>query len=63
MVPEESVLGGQFAAQRMDVTVAEKNGQYAAISNSSLTKESDVIVVSDGMISDGERVRLQEGAE
>lgn len=63
MVPEESVLGGQFVAQRMDVTVAEKNGQSAAISDSSLTKDSDVIVASDGMISEGERVRLQEGAE
>lgn len=60
MLPEDTVLGGQYMAQRMDVTVAEKNGIYAAISESSLTAESQVIVDSDRMISAGETVRLSE---
>ncbi len=62
MVPEDTVLGGQYAVQRMDVTVAEKNGLYAAISESSLTAESQVITDSDQMLSAGEKVRLKEKA-
>ncbi|MEY8334365.1 biotin/lipoyl-binding protein [Lachnospiraceae bacterium 47-T17] len=60
MEPEESVLGGSYAALRMEVKVAEKNGMYAAITESSLTPESQIIVDSDHMISAGETVRLQE---
>lgn len=60
MEPEDSVLGGQYAAVRMDVTVAEKNGLYAALVDSSLTEESQVITDCDQMISAGERIRLLE---
>lgn len=60
MEEEDTVLGGQYVARRMDVTVAEKNGLYAAVSESSLTAESQVITESDQMISAGEKVRLQE---
>ncbi len=60
MVPEETVLGGQYAAQRMDVTVAEKNAIYAALTDSDLTEESQVIISSDQIISAGEKVRNEE---
>ncbi|MCM1105547.1 MAG: biotin/lipoyl-binding protein [Blautia sp.] len=61
MAEEDTVLGGQYMAQRMDITIAEKNGFYAAVADSSLTAESMVIVSSDQMLSAGERVRLKEG--
>lgn len=60
MEPEETVLGGTYVALRVEVTVAENNGGYAAITGSSLTAESQVITGSDQMISAGETVRLQE---
>ncbi len=60
MEPEETVLGGSFVALRTEVTVAEKNGMYAAVTDSSLTEESQIIIDSDQMISAGETVRLQE---
>lgn len=60
MEPEETVLGGTYVALRVEVTVAENNGSYAAITDSSLTAESQVITGSDQMISAGETVRLQE---
>lgn len=60
MEPEETVLGGSYVALRMEVTVAERNGMYAAVTESSLTSESRVITGSDQMISAGETVRLQE---
>lgn len=60
MEPEETVLGGTYAALRVEVTVAENNGSYAAVTDSSLTAESQVITGSDQMISAGETVRLQE---
>lgn len=57
MAEENTVLGGEYVAQRMDVTVAEKNAMYAALTNSDLTEESQVIVSSDQMLSAGEKVR------
>lgn len=60
MEPEETVLGGSFVALRTEVTIAEKNGMYAAVTDSSLTEESQIIIDSDQMISAGETVRLQE---
>lgn len=60
MQPADTVLGGQYMASRTDVTIADKNGLYAAITESSLTSESPVIVRSDQIISEGETVRLQE---
>lgn len=60
MEPEDTVLGGQYAAQRVDITVAEKNELYAAVTESSLTSESTVIVDSDQVIAAGENVRLRE---
>ena len=60
MAEENTVLGGEYMAQRMDVTVAEKNAMYAALTNSDLTEESQVIVSSDQMLSAGEKIRLQE---
>lgn len=61
MEEEDTVLGGAFAAVRVDVTVAEKNGMFAALEDCSLTEESQVITDSDHMISAGETVRLREG--
>lgn len=60
MAPEDTVLGGQYVAQRMDVTVAERNELYAALTDCDLTEESQVITGSNQMVSAGEKVRLQE---
>lgn len=60
---DDTVLGGQYVAQRMDVVVAEKNETYAALTNSALASDNQVIVSSDQMISAGETVRLQDVEE
>lgn len=63
MALEETVLGGQYVAKRVEVTVAERNEMSAALEDSELVADSQVIISSDQMISVGERVRLREGAD
>ncbi len=63
MALEETVLGGQYVAKCVDVTVAERNESSAAVTNSELSSDSQVIVSSDQMVSEGERVRLKEDVQ
>lgn len=60
MEQEDTILGGQYVAKKIRVSVKEKSGEYAAISEENLSAEDAVIVTADGTISAGETVRLQE---
>ncbi|HCT92236.1 MAG TPA: hypothetical protein DF613_12790 [Lachnospiraceae bacterium] len=55
-----SVLGSTLTVQRVDVTVAEKNDSYAALSDGSLTSEQQIVIYADRTIESGSRVRLEE---
>lgn len=57
---EETILGKEMTAQRVDVTVQEKNDTYAAIQDGTITSEQKVITQSDKSIEAGSRVRLLE---
>lgn len=57
---EESVMGTQMTAKRIDVTVLDKNATYAALSEESLSASQNVIIKSDRLLEDGDRVRLEE---
>lgn len=60
MEQEDTILGGQYVAKKIRVSVKEKSGEYVAISEENLSAEDAVIVTADGTISAGETVRLQE---
>ncbi len=56
----DTVLGNQYVAERRDVEIEDKNDLYAALKNTALTKEDQIIVDSDRYISTGAKVRLWE---
>lgn len=60
MEKADTVLGGVYVAKKTNVTIAEKNGEYAAIKDGDLSSGDSVIVDSDAILSAGEKVRLQE---
>ena len=60
MEKADTVLGGEYVAKKTNVTIAEKNGEYAAIKDGDLSSGDFVIVDSDAVLSAGENVRLQE---
>lgn len=60
MEKADTVLGGAYVAKKTNVTIAEKNGEYAAIKDGDLSSGDSVIVDSDAILSAGEKVRLQE---
>lgn len=60
MEKADTVLGGAYVAKKTNVTIAEKNGEYAAIKDGDLSSGDSVIVNSDAVLSAGEKVRLQE---
>lgn len=55
----EAVLGLEYFARSVEVTILEKNSSYAALEEGSLTSESLVIVDSDRFLQAGGKVRLQ----
>lgn len=57
---EETVLGVQLEARRVDVTVEDQNGRYAAVSSEVLSENSRVITFCEDYIKAGDRVRLRE---
>lgn len=57
---EDTVLGEETVARKVNVSVVEKNGEYAALSDGSLSEDDSVIVESDTMLANGEKVRLKE---
>lgn len=57
---EDTVLGEETVARKVNVSIVEKNGEYAALSDGSLSEDDSVIVKSDTMLANGEKVRLKE---
>ncbi len=57
---EDTVLGEENVARKVNVSIVEKNGEYAALSDGSLSEDDSVIVESDTMLANGEKVRLKE---
>lgn len=57
---EDTVLGDVTVARKVNVSIVEKNGEYAALSDGSLSEDDSVIVESDTMLANGEKVRLKE---
>ena len=57
---EDTVLGEETVARKVNVSIVEKNGEYAALSDGSLSEDDSAIVESDTMFANGEKVRLKE---
>lgn len=57
---EDTVLGEETVARKVNVSIVKKNGEYAALSDGSLSEDDSVIVESDTMLANGEKVRLKE---
>lgn len=57
---EDTVLGEETVARKVNVSIVEKNGEYAALSDGLLSEDDSVIVESDTMLANGEKVRLKE---
>ncbi|MDD3278054.1 MAG: hypothetical protein PHG16_04120 [Lachnospiraceae bacterium] len=55
---QEGVLGTAYISKRMEVTVLEKNTEYAALQEGSITTANDVIQSADREVSAGGTVRL-----
>ena len=54
------MLGEETVARKVNVSIVEKNGEYAALSDGSLSEDDSAIVESDTMLANGEKVRLKE---
>lgn len=57
------ILGTEYQASRVDVTVLDKNDTIAALQDGSLSSDQMVIISADRVIQDGSRVRIEEGGE
>jgi hypothetical protein len=57
---EASVLGIVNIAKRQTVAIVDKNEQYAAISENSLSNSQNVIIDSDRIIQNGASVRIKD---
>lgn len=57
---EDTVLGKQEVARKMEVNVLEKNDVYAALDASALPDGSRIIADTDRYVEDGSRVRVME---
>lgn len=56
----ETILGKEFYAERIDVTILKKNNKYAAIGDGAITKDQKIIISKDKNIQTGDRIRLEE---
>lgn len=56
----DTVLGQDYQVRQMEVTVKDKNSQYAALEGAGLTEDLKVITEADRYIEAGSRVRLKE---
>lgn len=57
---ENTVLGEQYVARKIEVEVEDKSTGYAALNSTSLGSDSKIIVDSDRFVDAGDRVRLME---
>ena len=60
IVGSSSPLGDKYTVKRVDVTVEDDDGTYAAISGEKLDKDAMIVVRSEKPLEDGERVRLED---
>jgi len=60
IVETDTVLGTELQVMRSDVTILDKNEKYAALAESDLAPNQQVVISSDKVISAGDKVRLAE---
>ena len=60
IIGSSSPLGDKYTVKRVDVTVEDDDGTYAAISGEKLDKDAMIVVRSEKPLEDGERVRLED---
>lgn len=56
---KETVLGTEKVAKKVEVRVEKKDGEFAAISDNSISRGEQVIVGSNKNVEEGDRVRLE----
>ena len=56
---KETVLGEELTAQKVDVKVEKRDGEYAAVTEGSLGRNDKIIIDSNKIVEDGDRVRLE----
>lgn len=57
---KETVLGTDFVAKRIDVTIDAQDAEYASINSKDLTTEDKIITDSNKIVEKGDVVRLAE---
>lgn len=57
---KDTVLGQEYYAQKVEVTVSDKNGSYAAIEEGGIDGQQEVIISSNKTINNGDRIRQTE---
>lgn len=57
---EDTVLGKQEIARKVEVKVLERNNTYAALEAGSLEADSQIVIDSNRYVEPGDRVRLKE---
>lgn len=58
---EDTILGKQEVARKIEITVLEKNDAYAALKPDVLDSGSRIIADTDRFVESGDRVRIKEG--
>lgn len=59
MGEKETILGNQQVANKISVTIADKNGDQVAVKDSALSVYDEIILTSNKDIKDGDRVRKE----
>lgn len=57
---KDTVLGQEYYAQKVEVTVSDKNGSYAAIEEGGIDAQQEIIISSNKTINNGDRIRQTE---
>ena len=57
---KDTVLGQEYYAQKVEVTVSDKNGSYAAIEEGGIDGQQEIIISSNKTINNGDRIRQME---
>lgn len=60
MEEKETVLGNENIAKKIDVKVLEQDNEFAAVNDSTISRNDKIIVNSNKNIESGDRVRLEE---
>lgn len=57
---KETILGTENVAQRVDISIEDKNDTYAALEDGTINNSQKIIVSSNKTIKEGDRVRMEE---